>query len=329
MSFQQLGQSQMYPNRKLLFAVILMAVTGVANAIPVDPDGVGIDAAIDVQRLEWGPANTLITPVGNASIFTHPLGDIFQLYSQASLSEFQDSSGSPIGSSGADRWTYIAGYQQQVVSTIGANVVLDTIGGGDNFFKLYFDATPNANAGNGTGYGPDATDADPVLVLSGTVSASTGQTAISAVNVAPGNLDTHGPDDYPGVDSITASGSGSLTVTIESVDPAYFPAGLPPRLGLDFQIAFDLPFSQTDPSSCFKKGAGELIDGAGPNALDGLECDVNTVGGINGIDGPNLIFMTDSSALFNEVSPAPEPMSLALLGAGLVAMRIGRGRGKG
>src|SRR5687768_8701190 len=155
--------------RKLLFAVIFIMLTATAHAIPVDPDGVGIDPAIDASRLEWGPTNTLITPVGNASILTHPLGDVFQLYSQASLSEFQDSSGSPIGSFGSDRWTYIAGYQQQVVSTIGTNVVLDTIAGGDNFFKLYFDATPNADVGNGTGYGPDATNTDPVLILSGTV----------------------------------------------------------------------------------------------------------------------------------------------------------------
>ncbi|HEV7929896.1 MAG TPA: hypothetical protein VGP12_07165 [Nitrosospira sp.] len=309
---------------KLLFATLLIILGGTAHAIAVDPDGAGLNPAIDVKGLDWAPGNTLITPVGSASIFSHPLGDVFQRYTHASLMGFEDSQGAGIGSSGTSRWTFTAGYREQVVSTVGNNVVLGTVGGGDNFFRLYFDPTPNANSGNGTGYGPDATNPDALLALSGTiqaaVGASTGQTAISALNVAPGSLDTSGSDNYPGVDSITAIGNGTFAVIVDSFDATYFPQGFNPGLGLHFQTLYNLPFSQIDPSSCFKNGEGTLVNGAGPNTLSGLECGINTVGNINGIDGTNLMLMVDSSSAFTQGAPLPEPVSLALIGAGLAAM---------
>ncbi|SHL60974.1 hypothetical protein SAMN05216428_10463 [Nitrosospira sp. Nsp11] len=232
-----------------------MMLTSAAHALVVNSDGTGIDPAIDVSSMNWAPANTLLTPVGDASIFTHYMGDVFQRYLHASLNGFEDSNGVSVGGPGLDRWVYIAGYREQVVSTIGNSVVLETIGGGDNFFRLYFDATPNANAGNGTGYGPDPTNADPVLILSGMIAASRGQTAISALNVVPGSLDKSGADNYPGVDSITAVGVGTMPVIIEGFDPVYFSNGVPAGVGLDFQITYNVPFTQTDPSSCFKKMA--------------------------------------------------------------------------
>jgi hypothetical protein len=63
-----------------------------------------------------------------------------------------------------------------------------------------------------------------------------------------------------------------------------------------------------------------LIGGAGPNTLVGRECDVNTLGNINGIDGTDLMLMTDSSSSVIEPAAMPEPASLTLVALGLVAM---------
>ena len=74
---------------------------------------------------------------------------------------------------------------------------------------------------------------------------------------------------------------------------------------------------QQNPSSCFFDGTA-TIDGAGPNSAGG-PCLVNTVGPLNGISGPNVMFQTDATSSFL-VQGVPEPGSLALMALGLLSI---------
>jgi hypothetical protein len=89
----------------------------------------------------------------------------------------------------------------------------------------------------------------------------------------------------------------------------------PPKIVLDMDTQLNLNFDKTDPSSCFWNGSA-YIGGAGPHTGTPLAACANSIGSINGITGPNEVLMTDSSMSL----PVPEPMSIALLGLGLVAM---------
>jgi hypothetical protein len=41
-----------------LLAPLLIMLAGTAHAIAVDPDGAGLNPAIDVKALDWAPSNT-------------------------------------------------------------------------------------------------------------------------------------------------------------------------------------------------------------------------------------------------------------------------------
>lgn len=321
-------------NRTLLVAALSLAFSG-AHAATVDPDGAGPLGSLSVSVLDWTVGNALITPVGNANITNPKAGDVMQTYAHARLATFNDASGNPVGGLfGNSEWTYVTGLQETVFAVSGTpgtgTATFNTIAGGNNFFQIWYSNTSSNLSSNLTGKGFQ----NGTLILSGSVLPfdfndpnKLGQTTFTANtpvdaqgNLVPAVLDQFGTNNYPNTKTITGQGGGRVGVKVTSWDSAFFPDFKPGIIMVDFDTQLNIPFDKTDPSSCFWNGSAYVsgmgtITG-GTAAQQAAACTPNTVGSINGIVGPNEVLMTDSSTSL----PVPEPMTLALMGAGALAM---------
>jgi len=326
--------------KSVLASAIVLALSASAayagNIIQINPDAGGVDPVLSVGTLDWAVGNAISIGVGSTALLEAAFATQtpFQTYAHARLGNFVDGNGNPIGGINLNgptaatnyEWTYVAGFQE-VVSSITGTVpngsnTFKTVAGGDNFFKIYYDATPDSN--NLTGKSFD----DGLLILSGTIlpfNIATGEGASSfnttggcgVTGLTCGNLDQFDADNYPLIDSPTGNGSSNLVVDVDFADPTFFLAGIE-ILTLSFDTQQNLPYDQQNPSACFTAGTGAQVNGAGGQ---GTTC-VNSVGAINGISGPNVMFLTDA----NSSATVPEPATVALLGLGLIGLGMTRRR---
>jgi hypothetical protein len=312
----------------------LAAAAHSAVPVPIDPDGAGGIGTISVGNLDWSVGNALATGVGAS----RPVGTDFTLYAQAHLSTFNNISNQVIQTPALNttfEWTYVTAFQERITSSANGGQALQFqvnplntgLNLATNFFQIYRSGV-NANDLAGTGFN------DGTLLLTGHILQGN-QFGDSGFNIA-GNivggvfvpstqpLDQFGANNYPGITSITGSGSSVITVQVDSFDPTVF-QGLVvgSTFTLDFNTSQILAYNQTDPSSCFWNGSA-FIGGAGATTPPlGSNC-ANTIGTVNGTSGPNIIFQTDSNNSFT--AQVPEPGVLALLGISLLGLGIARTR---
>jgi hypothetical protein len=270
-----------------------------------NPTGGGTGAGLinGAALLDEAPGNDLamgITPGGG----TQPIGSIFTNLYQANLGSVIGSTNNNLFSNGTGGafFTFNASFNEQVVASTVAGPTVTTsfniLPGG--FFRV----CAQGAAGNDlTGLGFACAN----TILSGHI--LTGNATSTGFPATLGPLDNFGPDNYPGITSVTSSGAAQITLQVDTVNPGYFPDLL---VGGFITTSFTnssniTPFNQTNPSAQFTSNG--VTNGGTPN----------NIGAVNGISGPNFQFQADANSSFSRVA-IPEPATLALLGVALAGM---------
>lgn len=307
-----------------LAVATLCAVAQAATVtVNINPDGAGSDPTIAVGSLDWSTGNSIaVADAGESVAAGAAVGQGLLAYAHARLNAFQDSSGNGIGglqlngptASTNYEWTFVSRFREvltAVADPITGLGVTETLVVADprNLFQIWYHATPNGENLTGKGFN------DGILILEAIGGVGTGVFTATGVS----NLDGFGTNNYSGYTTLTGEGSTSIVAEVSLFDPTFFPGLVGgAEIVLDFTSQQRLNYSSTNPSSCFFDFDTGYFTGAGNGITGGCgtAADFGTIGATNGVNGPNVMFQTDSSSGF--IYKVPEPGSLALVGVALL-----------
>ena len=249
--------------RGAIAAVLLSGLAiGTANGqspsrIQFDPDGPGPDPLVHVFAFDWAPGNALADETKNtAKKVTEPIDRIdFQILYQTRLARLLDESGAEIKGTGLGssyEITIVSGFNERGFREVDDDEIrVSHTSHGPlrlNYTEIYFDSSPDADPGAGTGFN------DGILIYKGDALAS-------GVFVFPRNeksgmpdvvpMDSYGRDDNPGLGTAIGSGRGDLESKANYVNGAFFVSKIG---GMYLRSRLSTPFTRTEPSKSFVQG---------------------------------------------------------------------------
>lgn len=316
----------------LALALCVAHSTGAQAAIfdtNFDPSGSG-SAGLLINGFDWN-ATSFLARGGMTAIRNFVAGSgptTFDVYTHATLSALQTTSGpvSPAGLNSTYEFTMVTGLGMRVTSvfqnpflpSLSTATFESTVGGlrsdgSSPFLAVYHDTSPDSVALDGSGYGAVG---DTLLLRANAVVGQSSGIFLSFENLT-GPLDQAGTNDWPGVNTVT--GTGSQTVlefgNFTDVNLNFFTNGIPGLALVLDRLAFagvsvSLPFTNSDPSDCFNLvGSFCSPDAGGATRLGADGPIIPNVGNVNGAlygGAPDFLAQTDfSSPIATSVIPLP------------------------
>jgi hypothetical protein len=290
--FNPMGES--LEGRQLLAAPIEFNPTG--NGNPADTYAVG--------SFGWAVGNSLAVSALPLSV-----GETYQLDYQATLANLIDPNSNsfvPPGLNSTYQITAVASVTEVVTSLTPdgsvATFALAPTQSPNSFFEIYYNSALVASDLAGTGFNVGtlilSASPDPTLANSGNFALALNGSGSPIIEP----FDQFDPVNYPGILSVTGTGSATLDGDVSSFDPAFFETNLA-------QISFDTsnttPFLETDPSMLFVGSPGAGAPNVTPN-----------IGTINVVNGTDFQFQADANSSFTSAAPTvtttPSPTSATL-----------------